>query len=182
MIHTSIKAWKKAQNKVNESAIIGTNATVIDNIDGEYNIEVIEVLENGKFKAKITKVISGNLNIGDIVTISNRENTGIKSVFGKIINESLNDVAVGDLVTFPDNFKQIELSGKTGKIEKIDGEFAYFKFDENTPEVPVNIYDLESLYEKLDKVGEEDADINNDGEVNDQDAYLKNKRGTISKK
>jgi hypothetical protein len=32
---------------------------------------------------------------------------------------------------------------------------------------------------KLDKVGEEDADVNNDGEVDEQDEYIKNKRETI---
>jgi len=33
---------------------------------------------------------------------------------------------------------------------------------------------------KLDKVGEEDADINNDGKVDDSDKYLKNKRDNIT--
>ena len=34
---------------------------------------------------------------------------------------------------------------------------------------------------KLDPVGKEDADINNDGKVDKTDKYLKNKRKTVSK-
>jgi hypothetical protein len=34
---------------------------------------------------------------------------------------------------------------------------------------------------KLDPVGEEDADVNNDGKVDDSDEYIKNKRETITK-
>ena len=34
---------------------------------------------------------------------------------------------------------------------------------------------------KLDPVGREDADINNDGKVDKTDKYLKNKRKTVSK-
>lgn len=35
---------------------------------------------------------------------------------------------------------------------------------------------------KLDPVGEEDADVNNDGKVDDADKYLKNRRDTITEK
>lgn len=34
---------------------------------------------------------------------------------------------------------------------------------------------------KLDPVGKEDSDINNDGKVNNTDKYLKNRRHAISK-
>ena len=34
---------------------------------------------------------------------------------------------------------------------------------------------------KLDPVGKEDDDINNDGEVDDEDSYLKNRRDVVSK-
>ena len=34
----------------------------------------------------------------------------------------------------------------------------------------------------LDKVGKEDADVNNDGKVDDQDSYLKNRRETVTTK
>jgi len=37
------------------------------------------------------------------------------------------------------------------------------------------------IAEKLDPVGQEDADINNDGEVNSQDKYLLKRRKAISK-
>ncbi len=35
---------------------------------------------------------------------------------------------------------------------------------------------------KLDPIGEEDKDINNDGKKDEQDSYLKNRRKEISKK
>lgn len=37
------------------------------------------------------------------------------------------------------------------------------------------------MYEKLDPVGQEDADIDNDGDVDDSDEYLKHRRDVISK-
>lgn len=40
----------------------------------------------------------------------------------------------------------------------------------------------ESADPKLDKVGEEDSDLNNDGDVDEQDAYIANKRETINSK
>lgn len=40
----------------------------------------------------------------------------------------------------------------------------------------------EELDEKLDPVGHEDADVNNDGKVNKTDKYLKHRRDVISKK
>ena len=39
---------------------------------------------------------------------------------------------------------------------------------------------LTSLIEKLDPVGKEDADINNDGKVNKTDKYLANRRKAIA--
>lgn len=36
--------------------------------------------------------------------------------------------------------------------------------------------------EKLDPVGEEDMDINNDGEIDREDSYLTNRRWAISRK
>ena len=41
---------------------------------------------------------------------------------------------------------------------------------------------LSKIAKALDPVGKEDADINNDGKVGKQDAYLKNRRKVISKK
>jgi hypothetical protein len=40
----------------------------------------------------------------------------------------------------------------------------------------------ETVTEALDPVGEEDSDINNDGKVDDQDKYLKNRRKTVTSK
>jgi len=41
---------------------------------------------------------------------------------------------------------------------------------------------VSSAKPKLDPVGKEDRDVNNDGKVDKQDSYLKNRRNTISKK
>lgn len=41
---------------------------------------------------------------------------------------------------------------------------------------------LEQLLEELDPVGKEDADVDNDGDVDSSDDYLKNRRETIRKK
>jgi hypothetical protein len=40
---------------------------------------------------------------------------------------------------------------------------------------------LAELLEKMDPVGQEDADINNDGKVNKTDKYLANRRKAIAK-
>lgn len=38
-----------------------------------------------------------------------------------------------------------------------------------------------TIFEKLDPVGEEDEDVDNDGEVDSTDEYLKNRRNAIGK-
>lgn len=38
-----------------------------------------------------------------------------------------------------------------------------------------------SLSEKLDPIGDEDEDVNNDGKVDDTDDYLMHRRASISK-
>ena len=45
-----------------------------------------------------------------------------------------------------------------------------------------DVFELEEKKEKkLDKVGEEDEDVDNDGDVDDSDSYIKNKRDAIGK-
>ena len=45
-----------------------------------------------------------------------------------------------------------------------------------------DVFELnEKKEKKLDKVGEEDEDVDNDGDVDDSDSYIKNKRDTIGK-
>ena len=51
------------------------------------------------------------------------------------------------------------------------GGFTYNRFDE---------YERR-LNEKLDPVGKEDADIDNDGDVDKSDSYLKNRRKAVAK-
>lgn len=36
-----------------------------------------------------------------------------------------------------------------------------------------------TLFEKMDPVGEEDSDINNDGDTDESDGYLKNRRKAV---
>lgn len=42
-------------------------------------------------------------------------------------------------------------------------------------------FDIKELAEKLDPVGKEDDDVDNDGDVDDSDSYLSNRRDVISK-
>jgi hypothetical protein len=51
----------------------------------------------------------------------------------------------------------------------------------NGRRVPNCIPKNESLSEKLDPVGEEDDDINNDGKIDSTDDYLKNRRQAITR-
>lgn len=42
-------------------------------------------------------------------------------------------------------------------------------------------FEIEDIKEELDPVGEEDDDIDNDGDIDDSDEYLRNRRDKISK-
>lgn len=190
MLHTSLNYWKKSKSNINESIFIetwyedgkkqllGSDGTRVlkdtKNLSKEINnhIEYLKTLKNVK-----------PFIFDDKVILKAVDSKG-KELKSKLVNlnESLNDIKIGDTIKFTTNFKQIELSDKSGIVVSIDGDFAYISFDESKPLVPVNIFDLESMYEKLDKVGQEDDDINNDGDVNDQDSYLKHRRDVISKK
>lgn len=190
MLHTSINSWKKSQNTINESIFIetwyddgkkqllGSDGTRVLKDTKNLSKEINNHVEYLKTLKKVKPFI-----FDDKVLLKAVDSKG-KELKSKLVNlnESLNNIKVGDMIVFPENFKQIELSSKSGVVVEIDGDFAYISFDDSKPLVPVNIFDLESLYEKLDKVGEEDSDINNDGEVDKQDAYFKNRRDVIAKK
>jgi hypothetical protein len=63
-----------------------------------------------------------------------------------------------------------------GEMNKREKEVKKFKKTFNLQEIAIRV-----LEEKLDPVGREDNDINNDGKVNKTDDYLKNRRKAVSK-
>lgn len=70
--------------------------------------------------------------------------------------------------------------GKVGDIQ-----ISNDKVEDNKPSKKTSVAEMEettktSKKPKMDKVGKEDKDINNDGKVNKQDQYIKNKREKIA--
>ena len=63
-----------------------------------------------------------------------------------------------------------------GEMNKREKEVKKFKKTFNLQEMVIEV-----LEEKLDPIGKEDADINNDGKVDKTDDYLKNRRKAVSK-
>ena len=76
-----------------------------------------------------------------------------------------------------------------GTPRKMDPETASYENikDEDDSDESTKVYDKtlkvkeEVVIEKLDPVGKEDSDVNNDGKVNDSDSYLKNRRKVVAK-
>jgi len=69
-----------------------------------------------------------------------------------------------------ENLAQAQELVKNTLNEKL-AEALSAKFEEYAP----------TIFEALDPVGKEDEDINNDGEVDETDSYLKNRREAIGK-
>ena len=63
-----------------------------------------------------------------------------------------------------------------GEMNKREKEVKKFKKTFNLQEMVIEV-----LEEKLDPIGKEDADVNNDGKVDKTDDYLKNRRKAVSK-
>jgi len=72
-----------------------------------------------------------------------------------------------------------EKGGKLGKRARLAMTLKRLKQETTLSEEQINKVD--AMLEVLDKVGHEDADINNDGKVDSSDSYLKNRRDTIAK-
>jgi hypothetical protein len=71
--------------------------------------------------------------------------------------------------------------GTESEIEKINSELDRRNQNASLDEVGENDDVYLAANEALDAVGEEDADIDNDGDSDKSDDYLKNRRKTISK-
>ncbi len=100
-----------------------------------------------------------------------------KKTQAKLIKESTFTVSLRDVSKATDILKDLRI--KQDDVRNSD----VFTIPEDMEEEVVDIFlsqNIEFTKESLDKVGEEDKDINNDGEVNKQDDYLANRRKTIS--
>ena len=75
-----------------------------------------------------------------------------------------NDVISGDLIEAKDNFENVMMNKLSVFLEKKKKEVLLGDNDE-----------------ALDAVGKEDDDVDNDGDVDDSDRYLKNRRKKVKK-
>ena len=76
--------------------------------------------------------------------------------------------------------EEILMEGRES-VEKILENGKKMKDTVDLSQLESEVNDALGVTEALDKVGKEDADVNNDGKVDDQDKYIKNKRKTITK-
>ena len=72
-----------------------------------------------------------------------------------------------------------EMSG-TGAVAGYATPFAFSKGGKNQATKAIEKLGFKTVDEKLDPIGKEDADVNNDGKVDKQDKYLLNRRKKIS--
>ena len=91
------------------------------------------------------------------------------------INETL-----GQVVTTGNPFSLAAMSGQVIKDMMAEKEEKALPMDEMEDEGTAVSYS-DTMEEKMDPVGKEDDDINNDGKVDKTDDYLKNRRSAIKK-
>ena len=89
-----------------------------------------------------------------------------------------------DAVSVKRNMK--ELKGLTGQFKKtaVEANSVNQRLSalyEDMGNILNRYYDIEDVREALDPVGKEDDDVDNDGDEDDSDAYLKKRRDAISK-
>ena len=72
-----------------------------------------------------------------------------------------------------------EMSG-TGAVAGYATPFAFSKGGKNQATKAIEKLGFKTVAEKMDPIGKEDADVNNDGKVDKQDEYLLNRRKKIS--
>ena len=73
-----------------------------------------------------------------------------------------------------------EMSG-TGAVAGYATPFAFSKGGKNQATKAIEKLGFKTVDEKMDPIGKEDADVNNDGKVDKQDKYLLNRRKKVSK-
>ena len=89
-----------------------------------------------------------------------------------------------DAVSVKRNMK--ELKGLTGQFKKtaVEANATNQRLSalyEDMGNILNRYYDIEDVREALDPVGKEDDDVDNDGDEDDSDAYLKKRRAAVSK-
>lgn len=74
----------------------------------------------------------------------------------------------------------IEQMSGTGAVAGYATPFAFSKGGKNQATKAIEKLGFKTVDEKMDPIGKEDADVNNDGKVDKQDKYLLNRRKKIS--
>ena len=88
-------------------------------------------------------------------------------------------VPAGEKIPTTDLKAAAEKGGKLGKRARL--AMTLRKLKEEADLTEEQLAKINGMLEALDPVGQEDADIDNDGDVDSSDKYLKNRRDTIGK-
>jgi hypothetical protein len=88
-------------------------------------------------------------------------------------------VPAGEKIPAADLKAAAEKGGKLGKRARLAMTLKKLKEEANLTEE--QLAKIDGMLEALDPVGQEDADIDNDGDVDSSDKYLKNRRDAIGK-
>jgi hypothetical protein len=112
------------------------------------------------------------------------EGDEINKIEKQNMEENLNETVVETTIERVENLKDLigidELLDNL--VRKMDDQTlnSILAIIESDFEIDTEVPEYEMMEEDLDKVGQEDSDINNDGKVDSQDDYLKNRREKIS--
>lgn len=107
-------------------------------------------------------------------------------IMNKLLKEVLNEMKQNWIVyNTSDNNNVVGMASDEGGAKKaLNGVSRRLEIDKSELKIKyVKKKQMigQPLSEKLDPVGKEDADVDNDGDVDDSDKYLKNRRKEISK-
>ena len=151
-----------------------------------------------------------NDGMSEKIKLSSKDKKEIMEMISKFNEYGKNIYRADELKKITSEMKDVIAKAKDMTLQETEGTFdnitvnRHMKtlessmqlFEKTTSEINVLQQRLESLYEdigsvlnkyynineaELDAVGHEDEDINNDGNVDNQDDYLKNRRDVISK-
>ena len=137
-----------------------------------------EVIEAVKSYARVGKQL---YNGGGILEAAKQLVQMAESAQNHVLSET-NDWF--DAVSVKRNMK--ELKGLTGQFRKtaVEANATNQRLSalyEDMGNILNRYYDIEDVREALDPVGKEDDDVDNDGDEDDSDAYLKKRRAAVSK-
>ena len=170
---TSLKNASKAIGYLNEQESPDRD-TSKDTTAGEFNVEVPVADEDTKVKIKYGHA-TGPV---DDVTISwGNESHNVDFEADDVVDDHGNEGKDMMFVALSRDKKwEFQVDVSVGFNYEDSGEIYEVMWD--TLEISMNEAKVD---EKLDPVGKEDDDINNDGKVDKTDKYLKNRRKAISK-